>query len=344
MPPDTRPFSEIEPRPIRWLWQQHIPTGMITALAGSPGVGKSLLSFRIAADVSQTHNVLISSVEERSHETARPRIDAAGANLARVHNFDPRLDALPKGYDRLAQAIVDHDARLVVLDPATMHIAAPPSNPGAIRAALDPLDRLCEETGCAVLIVAHQLKQVSPHTNPLMTVGGPAAGLVGLCRAVYLIGANPREPDELAMAPAKFNIGAWPPTLAFVKNAAGGFEDSEGPEAGFLELRGSCEVTAQSLVRHQYEDPNKEPVATKSERAVEWLSKYLWAAKQPVRPRDVVADAARLEPPITHRQLKRAASELGVNNSKSGQGAAWALTPELREMLDAQYEAESDGS
>ena len=37
---------------IEWLWPGHIPLGMLTLIAGDPGVGKSFLTLYIAATVS----------------------------------------------------------------------------------------------------------------------------------------------------------------------------------------------------------------------------------------------------------------------------------------------------
>ena len=37
---------------IDWLWPDHIPLGMLTLIAGDPGVGKSFLTLYIAATVS----------------------------------------------------------------------------------------------------------------------------------------------------------------------------------------------------------------------------------------------------------------------------------------------------
>ena len=35
--------SDIEIRPVRWLWRNYIPLGKITILDGDPGLGKTTL-------------------------------------------------------------------------------------------------------------------------------------------------------------------------------------------------------------------------------------------------------------------------------------------------------------
>ena len=46
-------FSQIEPRAVEYVWREHIPAGMLTAMGGLPGRGKSMLSTHIAAAVTR---------------------------------------------------------------------------------------------------------------------------------------------------------------------------------------------------------------------------------------------------------------------------------------------------
>ena len=341
-PPEwSVPFSEVEPRPVEWAWRRHIPAGMLTIIGGQPSRGKSLISFHIAAEVSREGgNVLISNHEDALREISRPRIAAAGADLSKVHYFRPVLNPLPEGMDRLEAEIRRHDAKLVILDPFTSHVACPTGNSAQVRRALGPLQKLCEKTGCAVLIVHHQIKNASGNTDPLATVGGSNAGLVGMARAVYLAGRNPADSDQFVLVNAK-PLGPVPPSIAFELDVAGGLEDGDEPEAGYLRLLGECNVGAKQLVESQYRELKDEPKPTKAERAAEWLSRYLWAASGPCKPSEVAADAQRQDPPITVRQLRRASTELGASEGQ-GRDSTWGLSDELRAMFDEQFGSGSD--
>lgn len=44
--------SAIQPVAIRWLWQDWLPEGKLSLLAGSPGTGKTTLAVAMAAIVS----------------------------------------------------------------------------------------------------------------------------------------------------------------------------------------------------------------------------------------------------------------------------------------------------
>jgi putative DNA primase/helicase len=46
------PLDKVKPLDIDWLWPGHIPLGMLTLIAGDPGVGKSFLTLYMAATVS----------------------------------------------------------------------------------------------------------------------------------------------------------------------------------------------------------------------------------------------------------------------------------------------------
>ncbi len=88
-------MSEIQPEPVRWLWEGRIPLGKVTILQGEPGVGKSTLAFDLAARVSRGSdmplvrghdsvipgNVVIFSGGDELADTVRPRLDAAEADL-----------------------------------------------------------------------------------------------------------------------------------------------------------------------------------------------------------------------------------------------------------------------
>ena len=89
-------MRDVEPEAVRWLWPGYIPMGKLTVLEGDPGLGKSTLALAIAAAVSRgfalpggapsdpAHVILI-SYEDALADTLRPRLDAAGAAVTRVH-------------------------------------------------------------------------------------------------------------------------------------------------------------------------------------------------------------------------------------------------------------------
>src|SRR5215469_11791087 len=48
----TRRISEIEAKPVSWLWPARIARGKLTIIAGNPGLGKSQITASMAAVVT----------------------------------------------------------------------------------------------------------------------------------------------------------------------------------------------------------------------------------------------------------------------------------------------------
>jgi len=324
-----------EPAPDRWLWRERIPEGVIVLLAGRPEVAKSLLTFLIAADVSQFGDVIISNREERIRQSIRPRLEAAGADLNRVHLWTPEL--LPKGQSDILGKIRKWDARLFMLDPAAAHLSVSIYNDQDVRRALTPLTKIAEGTGCSFVLPAHMIKAVSARAHPLAAVGGSGGGLVGAARVVYLMGPNPQDADERILACAKSSVhGERPRSLAFEIDRVEVEGAGEQPK---LVLVGESDVDAQALVAGSAVGGAARP-PEKRARAEEFLANYLRYGPRPQA--EVREDATQHG--IRPKTLRDAFEALGGVSKKRGFGKSgyweWALPPELRRILE---EGNGDG-
>jgi AAA domain len=119
--------SELEVRPVQWLWSGRVPRGGLTVLAGEPGLGKSLLSVWLASRLSRGElggtpaaSLLLTAEDSREH-TVLPRLVAAGAELDQVVFPPPAIDGLertvrlPDDVGYLRELITSTAAKLVVL-------------------------------------------------------------------------------------------------------------------------------------------------------------------------------------------------------------------------------------
>lgn len=114
--------SDIEAKPVEWLWQDRIPKGMITVVAGKPDQGKGLFGTHVAAELTkQGQNVLVSAMEDDPAMMTRPRLEAAGADLDRVLLW---RFILPDQMEDLTRRVIEHDIKLVVIDPLAAHLDA----------------------------------------------------------------------------------------------------------------------------------------------------------------------------------------------------------------------------
>lgn len=95
--------SSIAPTSVRWLVPGLIPLGKLTVVAGAPGLGKSLWTTLLAAEVSTGRTTgdlaghagaaLIASAEDDPSDTIAPRLIAADADLNAVSLMDARVTA-----------------------------------------------------------------------------------------------------------------------------------------------------------------------------------------------------------------------------------------------------------
>ncbi len=162
--------SEMKYWPINWLWPGRIARAKLTLLTGAPGSGKSALVASIIAAVTTggaypcgegraPQGSVIFVCPEGDRDVVAPRLQAAGADLARVHIIRqvPGPNG-PRPFD-IATDILLLDAairsvkelRVVVFDalgPATGRSAAQ-----ATRAKLDALATLAEAHDIALVAV-----------------------------------------------------------------------------------------------------------------------------------------------------------------------------------------------
>jgi RecA-family ATPase len=193
---ELRRVSNITSRPVQWLCPGRVARGKVTMLAGHPGLGKSQLALAIAAILTtggrwpadgaraQIGSAIILSAEDDPEDTIRPRLDAAGADLARCHVIGAVCDRGHGGREtrrgfsvvddlpRLAMALSEiGDAALVVIDPITAYLGATDSHRNAeVRAALAPLAELAAQYRVAVLAISHLRK--SPDGEAILRVSG----------------------------------------------------------------------------------------------------------------------------------------------------------------------------
>src|SRR5262249_56389134 len=107
-------------------------------------------------------------------------------------------------------ALAQTGARLVVIDPVTVFLAAGVNthSDGGVRRALAPLAALADRYGCVVLLVRH-LNKDGRHQALYRGLG--SIGLVGSCRSAWLVGGRPRVEGPRGFAPVKNKVGPPPP-------------------------------------------------------------------------------------------------------------------------------------
>lgn len=206
--------SDVNPRPLRYLFEPYVPLGKLTILAGAGGQGKSQTTCLIAAATTTGDlpgslqgtpaRALMVSAEDDPEDTIVPRLAAAGADLERVSFIDmrdhdedgrpiPSGVSLPGDAGHIRQAVENTGARLIVLDPVTGLLDDNHSswNGQQVRRALAPLADLAREHACAVVCVMHPNK--ASGTNALARIADSGA-FTQLARSVLFQGPDPADP------------------------------------------------------------------------------------------------------------------------------------------------------
>jgi putative DNA primase/helicase len=77
--------ANVEREAVDWLWPGRIARRSVSLLVGDPGLGKSLLTCALTAELSRAGEfAVIATAEDSLSATARPRLEAAQAELERV--------------------------------------------------------------------------------------------------------------------------------------------------------------------------------------------------------------------------------------------------------------------
>lgn len=316
------PASAVWPGRVEWLWPGWIPFGGISLLAGDPGIGKSLLTARLAARLSvgelggRLARSLILTAEDSVGAVVVPRLQEAGADKEQV--FVPGMDGddhplwLPEGAATLTQWVVEYELTLVVIDPLTAYLPdrkVDTWRDSSVRGALAPLARLADRHRVAVLAVVHLNK--AQGSDPIRRLGG-SIGLPAAARSVLLLAADPDHPGggRRVLAHAKNNLGVHAQSLSLeIRNGA-----DANRQPHIVEL-GSSRYTARDLLAEP-ESPDK------LAEAVDFLSTELAGGPRPAP--ELHASAAAVG--ITEITLRRAKHQLGVESTKVGfDHWAWKL-------------------
>jgi hypothetical protein len=319
--------ADIKAEPVSWLWEPRIPRDALTILAGHPGVGKSYLACAIATGVSlgrglpgtspgTSGRTLYITAEDHLAKVLKPRLEAMGAELARVHFLVedrgdehisahvPRLSE-PEGLAALEAIVSDPDLRpdLVILDPvqAFQGGALDAHRVNEVRAFMAPLAALAERQGLALVLVAHMSK-VGSRSAAMRVVG--SVDLVAAARSVLVAGADPDNSTDRGVFHVKANLGPLAEPIGY------------SLDSGVFGWKSDTTLTAARVMG----EPDPEGVSALDE-AVEFLRETL--ADGPMPAKDVEREAKAAG--IAWATVRRAKGRVGVQSGRDGAGWAWSL-------------------
>jgi len=233
-----RRFADLANRPVAWLWRGWMPLGKLTLLDGDPGLGKSTLLLDLAARTSQKGlmpdgsqgvrgHIVILSAEDGAEDTIRPRLEAAGAALERIHALAhvseggmERCLEIPRDLALVERQLAEVDARLLIIDPLAAFLCGRDANKDqAIRRVLYQLSGIAERRRCAVVCMRHLNKSSG---GKALYRGNMSIGVIGHARAGLLVAPDPDDVSARILAVTKCNLTTPPASLRFRLVAAAG--------------------------------------------------------------------------------------------------------------------------
>lgn len=308
-------LSEIQTQEVKWLWFPMIPYGKLTIVQGDPGDGKTTLILNIAAKLSKGEgldenmkptepmNIIYQTAEDGLADTVKPRLEMAGADCERIMVIDESEKSLSMIDERLEEAIIKTNAKLLILDPIQAYLGGgmDMNRANEARDMTKKLGALAEKYKCAIVLIGHMNKASG---NKAAYRGMGSIDFFAVARSVLLVGRVEGEPNIRAVVQIKNNLAQFGHPKAF-----------ELMESGFRWL-GDYEITADEVLG------GIAPKANKLEQAKQMLREL--AETSNVVQSNEIFDMAD-EQGISKRTLENAKKELGIRAKKVNNSWYWEL-------------------
>ena len=295
-------MSDVELTPVEWLWKPYLPFGKLSVLQGNPGEGKTYFAMHLAAACTngkllpnmermEPFNVIYQTAEDGLGDTVKPRLIEAGADLDRVLVIDDSEMQLTLSDERIEKAIIENNARLVIIDPIQAYLGADVdmNRANEVRPIFMRLGQVAQRTGCAILLIGHLNKAAGMQS---LQRGLGSIDIAAAVRSVMFIGKLKHDPTMRILTHEKSSLAPPGASLAF----------SLGDEGGFRWV-GEYDITADEMLSGI--EPQRE---TKTQQAKDLICALLAGGKQ-VLSEDI--DKAALERGIPGRTVRDAKRELG---------------------------------
>ena len=296
-------MSDVELTPVEWLWKPYLPFGKLSVLQGNPGEGKTYFAMHLAAACTngkllpnmermEPFNVIYQTAEDDGlGDTVKPRLIEAGADLDRVLVIDDSEVQLTLSDERIEKAIIENNARLVIIDPIQAYLGADVdmNRANEVRPIFMRLGQVAQRTGCAILLIGHLNKAAGMQS---LQRGLGSIDIAAAVRSVMFIGKLKHDPTMRILTHEKSSLAPPGLSLAF----------SLGDEGGFRWV-GEYDITADEMLSGI--EPQRE---TKTQQAKDLICTLIAGGKQ-VLSEDI--DKAALERGIPGRTVRDAKRKLG---------------------------------
>jgi putative DNA primase/helicase len=269
-------------------------------------------------------SAIILANEDDSARTIRPRLDAAGADVTKVH--------IVQGVSREGQAEPDFfqldtdirelriktqqigDVRLIIIDPPSSYLGTKVDSykDSDVRRVLTPLGTLAQETGALVLLVVHLNKRTDGGAQ--QRIGGSTAWVAA--PRVAFLAIEDQNTKERFILPVKNNLGDDRTGFQYqIREKLIDYGD-QTIKAPYIEWLSSTQRSAHELL-----DPPKQGRTSVVDDAKTFLEDELAVDAKSVTELKESAKSAG----ISWASVQRAKKALVISTKKVADGWEWQL-------------------
>jgi hypothetical protein len=307
-------FSEIEAKPIEWLWNPFLARGTFNLMEGEEGLGKTFLTCAFATAIAagkglpgvpedehiEASNVLLISAEDSLSHVLKPRLESMNADCEKIIAIDEPFTLDAEGIFRLKMVLAEYEPRAVFIDPLFSYTGKVNLDRDSdIRTITDALKSIAETFDCCIVGIRHIGK--SKGFGDARNAGLNGIGWRASARSVLLIGKNPENEFQKALCQTKNNLAP-----KYQKSI--GFEIKESQ----FFWTGESGLTAETMLSQLRNDTGEE--RGEKQDAISFLKTVLSDGEKSAK--DVQTEARQLG--ISEATLRRAKHALNVKSDKKG--------------------------
>jgi hypothetical protein len=195
---------------IDWLWQDKIPLGTCSLIAGEGGLSKSTVAISLACAISTRGDfpdgttaplgdTLIFSAEDPSG-IVKKRIRQHGGNFAKIHKIEGTQELGKTVYFDIGDIATLETAlhrwpetKLIIIDPVASYVSGIDSHKNAdVRSVMAPLADFAERHNLTVLLIIHLNKDEKKSVSNRISGSGAWRDLA---RSVWFVAKDKNAPD-----------------------------------------------------------------------------------------------------------------------------------------------------
>ena len=278
-------MSEVESKEISWLWYPFIPYGKLTIIQGDPGDGKTTLVLNIAAALSKGEgldndmkpadplHIIYQTAEDGLADTVKPRLEKAEADCSNIFVIDETDASLSMLDERIEKAIVEKNAKLLILDPIQAYLGSKMdmNRANEARDMTKHLGKVAERTGCAIVLIGHMNKNVG---GKVAYRGMGSIDFFAVARSVLLVGRVKGQENRRAMVQIKNNLAERGHGKSFLLTEGifqwqGDYDITEEELTGGFVSKTSKQENAKELLRSLSVITKEIPTSEIREKAIE---------------------------------------------------------------------------